>query len=170
VSLSEFEERETRMSQRHMILYPACCLGFMFFLVGCITPSTLLINDQGQIYRCSSYGAGGLGMAMASGIHSTCVNDMKKLGYVPLPPVRVGVELAPGTKRVTKILPNSGAARAGIQVDDEIIAVDGRPLGSVTDQARFLATKHEGDVVTITIERAGTRQSLPVPLSPWDSK
>jgi len=142
----------------------------MFFLVGCITPSTLLVNDEGKIYRCVSYGTGAYGMATAAGIHSTCVSDMKKLGYVSLPPVRLGIGYAPGTHHVGKIFPDSGAAKAGIQVGDEVVTVDGQPPGSITETMRFLATKHEGDIVIVMIERAGTRQSLPVTLLPWDDK
>jgi hypothetical protein len=89
-------------------------VGVLWGLAGCIPPSTLLVNDEGNVSRCASYGTGGYGMETAASLHTSCVTDMKELGDVPLPPVRMGVNYALATSRVEKVEADSGAARVAV--------------------------------------------------------
>lgn len=54
-------------------------------LVGCVTPSTLMVDDKGRAVRCSSAGYGLIGASLATSAHDDCVADMKRLGYRELP-------------------------------------------------------------------------------------
>lgn len=50
-------------------------------LVGCASPSQVMVNDQGQIIRCSSSGYGLMGAATAVSMTNSCIEDHKKMGY-----------------------------------------------------------------------------------------
>ena len=41
----------------------------LLLLFGCVTPSTILVNEKGQTIRCSAYGYGMMGIAVAEKIH-----------------------------------------------------------------------------------------------------
>src|SRR5438093_4958035 len=47
-----------RLARRASLLGTFCLLASAATLAGCVTPSTLLINDQGQVIRCSAQGWG----------------------------------------------------------------------------------------------------------------
>src|SRR5262245_57001295 len=138
---------------------PVLLGGVLWSLSGCMPPSTLFVNDEGNVSRCASYGTGGYGMETAASLHTSCVNDLKQLGYVSVPPVRMGVHYALATSRVEKVEADSGAARAGIRVGDTLVTIDGKPPGTATERMRSLATKQAGDMVLVVIERNGARRS-----------
>ncbi|MDE5813332.1 MAG: site-2 protease family protein, partial [Muribaculaceae bacterium] len=70
--------------------------------------------------------------------------------------------------RITQVMPGEGAAKAGIEAGDEIIAINDTPTPSLT---KFLATLqgHENDTVRVTVVRpneiATDTLRLPVALS-----
>ena len=61
---------------------------------------------------------------------------------------------------VSKIEPDSPAARAGIQVGDVITAVDGKPLRSSWDLRRAIAPHGKGDTANLTVVRDRREQRL----------
>jgi len=66
---------------------------------------------------------------------------------------------------ITGVMPNTPAAKAGLQAQDVIIAVDDRPLGD--NYSLFTALLHykPGDNVTLKIMRGGKEQTLTVALT-----
>ena len=70
------------------------------------------------------------------------------LGLVPYVPAAVGV-----------VSPDSPAARAGLQVGDEIEAVDGEPVRSFTALAGLLSPR-PGEAVTLSVRRGDRRLAL----------
>ena len=72
-------------------------------LSGCTTPSTMLVNDQGQIMRCAASGWGWIGTPQALLIHQKCVDDLKSIGYVEMVPG------APQSKRSVPIVIAGGS-------------------------------------------------------------
>ena len=128
----------------------------MVALAGC-TPSTMLVGSHGDVQRCSAYGwgLGGIGMAML--IHSSCVSDLKKIGYVELPNVIIGIDAAWDEKyphRLTQVV--DPAESAGIKEGDLLISIDGKAIKTATDLMRILSSKNPGDNVSVLIEREGS--------------
>lgn len=140
----------------------ACCVG----LGGCVTPSTLLVNDDGDVKRCSAYGYGAMGVATAGGIHSGCVADMKKLGYMPLSDVTTGIHAPKGSTVIDRFTPGSQAPAAGLRVGDTVRTINGAPPVPATGLMRALAGKQVGDTVPVIFERDGQVRTADVPLIP----
>ena len=59
------------------------------------------------------------------------------------------------------VLADSAAARAGLQVDDRIVAIGGSPIGSFEDIQRIVAAR-PAERLTLTVQRGGATLDLPV--------
>src|SRR5579884_1587368 len=58
---------------------------------------------------------------------------------------------------IANVTPSSAAARAGIQPNDEIIAIDGHPVTRPAQMKHALGAKYEGDLVTVKV-RSGSKE------------
>lgn len=65
---------------------------------------------------------------------------------------------------VANVLPSSAAAEAAIMPGDVLISGNGEPFNSVDDLIKFTAD-NRGQKVDVTVDRAGSQQSIPVNLS-----
>ena len=65
------------------------------------------------------------------------------------------------------VLPNSPAAKAGLQANDIITAVDGQPITSEFNLSDAIQRKLPGDTVSLTILRDGKEQTIRVTLTEW---
>ncbi|MDX1655230.1 MAG: ChaN family lipoprotein [Candidatus Competibacteraceae bacterium] len=80
-----------------------------------------------------------------------------------LPPAgRLGVMLEDMV--VQEVLPDSGAARAGVRPDDRILAVDGRSVNDFTELRLALQDRRPEETVSLRVERAGSHLPLEVTL------
>jgi regulator of sigma E protease len=61
--------------------------------------------------------------------------------------------------RVAEVSPNSAAAAAGFQVNDKIVAVNGRPMQGFNDVLQLIRVRG-GVETTFTVERGGVRTQL----------
>jgi S1-C subfamily serine protease len=125
------------------------------------------VNDDGQVNRCAatSWGWGLAGAAAAAGARKAnveCAEDLRRLGFVPLPPVKTGLLMKGHPLRVERIEPGLPAETAGIQVGDTVLEADGHPIAKFTDFASVLSTKQPGETMMIRIERNGERRMLTV--------
>ncbi len=66
--------------------------------------------------------------------------------------------------RVSQVMPNSPAQKAGLQVDDVITGFDGKPVNSFEDLGNFLNRKKPGDKVVLEIQRGDEVLKLDVML------
>lgn len=75
---------------------------------------------------------------------------------------RLGIVMGdePGQPTIRGIWPDSGAAAAGIQLGDRIVAVDGRNEVSRTTVIEMLRGMFPGETVRLTIDREGTTLDL----------
>ncbi len=78
---------------------------------------------------------------------------------------------------VDAVQPDSPAARAGLQVGDVVIAVEGAPTKSARDVIAALADHKKGDTVMIEVVRAGKQVGLkatldrdPAPVPTFDGR
>jgi hypothetical protein len=53
-------------------------------LAGCVAPSQMMVNGQGQMVRCSATGWGYIGAPLAYHPKNVCVADYEKIGYRPI--------------------------------------------------------------------------------------
>jgi regulator of sigma E protease len=60
-----------------------------------------------------------------------------------------------------EVLADSAAARAGLQTDDTIVAIDGTPINSFEDIQRIV-TVHPAEKLTVTIRRGDVTRDIPV--------
>ena len=65
---------------------------------------------------------------------------------------------------IVEIADGSGAADSDLRVGDVIVAVDDTDITDPTSLGAEVAKYQPGDVVTVTVERNGTTQDVPVTL------
>lgn len=85
--------------------------------------------------------------------------DQNKDNNVP----SLGIRLAQGgtTAKIAGVLRGSAAWVDGLNVNDEITAIDGQPI---TDPKKMLEGKNVGDKITVTVTRDGQSLQIPVTL------
>ncbi|MEP2774536.1 MAG: PDZ domain-containing protein [Luteolibacter sp.] len=67
--------------------------------------------------------------------------------------------------KIANVQPEYGAAEAGLQSGDVILAVEGRPISGLQELRNALTNKHPGDTVELLIESAGKEMTVSVLLS-----
>jgi serine protease Do len=72
----------------------------------------------------------------------------------------VSVETAKNGVKIIQIQPDSAAAKAGLKVNDRIVAVNGRPIEDPESLINRLGKTKPGDVVTVRIQRDEEELSL----------
>ena len=134
-------------------------------LTACTTPSTMMVNRDGKVLRCSSYGYGNLvAIGAAEGIHSSCVRDARMVGFEPIPPVTTGINYDPKSMpvRVTQVA--GPAQAAGVKVGDIVVEFEGKPVEDHMLIVRYLNTKRAGESVTVKVRRGDELLSFPLTL------
>jgi C-terminal processing protease CtpA/Prc len=85
-------------------------------------------------------------------------------------PGTIGALLGKGTdgKLFVRGVPaGQGADRAGLAVEDEIVAIDGRPVKEMSpDEVRLAVRGEVGSTVVLTVDRGGQRREVRVSRSP----
>jgi hypothetical protein len=131
-----------------------------------------ILDEQGQVVRTATVGlAGGWGGARASSPGNAAVAAppaRPMLGVTleePGEPLVKHLRLAPGrTTMLTSIVPDSPAAKAGLETYDLIVAIAGRDDASPEAIRDFLAGAKVGDAVTLAVIRGGERREVAVTL------
>jgi predicted metalloprotease with PDZ domain len=72
-----------------------------------------------------------------------------------------------GKMTVTSVLRNAPAWKYGLNVNDEIVAIDGYRVG--TDISPFINTKNMGDTLKLLISRDGLMHELNLQLEPYST-
>jgi S1-C subfamily serine protease len=62
---------------------------------------------------------------------------------------------------VSAVQPDSAAARAGIQVGDKVVAVDGKPVPNVSALEHAVGPKYEGDTIAVKVQRGDKEVDVP---------
>jgi len=133
--------------------------------------NTAVLRDPG-----GSGGAEGIGFAIAANTIKPIVEELRKAGGGPIR--TSGAFLGVGTVTVTpdiatrlsltidrgaivqSVEPGSAADRAGMLVNDVIVAFDGTPVTSVADVSRIIRSKKPGDKLKVDIVRDGKKQTI----------
>lgn len=143
-----------------------------------------LINTYGQVIGINtikigafadSAGVEGLGFAIPSATVKDIVTQIISQGYVSGRP-RLGITgesislfyqryyRLPAGLFVTDITPGSNVEKAGLEVGDVLISVDGNKVYSQNDLDTLLYQYSAGDVVTLVIYRGGRTMQADIPL------
>ncbi|MBW3664506.1 MAG: trypsin-like peptidase domain-containing protein [Actinobacteria bacterium] len=140
-----------------------------------VDASGRLIGINTAIFSATG-GNEGVGFAIAAAEAIAVADELIEHGFVEHALLGVtGVDLTPsvaeelglevdGGAVVDAVEPGSGAAEAGLQPDDIIIAVDGEPLRSMTQLVVVIRQHRVGDVLELTIVRDGRRERVEVEL------
>jgi carboxyl-terminal processing protease len=68
---------------------------------------------------------------------------------------------------VRGIPPGQGADRAGLEIDDEILAIDGQSVKEMSqDDVRKAVRGNVGSTITLTVDRGGRKRDVKVQRSP----
>lgn len=129
---------------------------FVCLSAGCVSHSQIMMNPQGEVIRCASWGYGVVGIGMADHNQSICIRDHKLLGYVEIEKVgAIGVGLSKdGLPFIIQVMKNSPAEKAGLVIGDKIMAINGQKVERV-DIARPLLFDRPGTALEIQIVREG---------------
>ena len=65
---------------------------------------------------------------------------------------------------ITEVVPASAAAKAGLEVGDVVLQIDGKKVGTASDVRTLVTARAAGDKVSIRISRAGQEQTVEVTL------
>jgi serine protease Do len=127
-------------------------------IVGCASYSQIMINAQGQMYRCGSYGSGLIGIAHANQINEDCIQSMRSAGYIELEKAGViGATFANQTEADTiltiiKVADNSPASASGIRQGDVLASINGQRVRKIAD-AKVLLFGFAGTKLSIVVRR-----------------
>lgn len=78
----------------------------------------------------------------------------------------LGLKEGEGVK-VSNVQGDSAAEKAGLEIDDVVLSVDGKAVGSLDDLRGIITSKKEGDTVAMTYLRGKDKKTVKVKLGPW---
>ena len=95
----------------------------------------MLINSEGQIQRCSTYGSMILGMYLEENEFYECVKVYKSLGFLEIESAgSIGIACSfDSIFTVTQIIANSSAATSQIGIGDKLVSIDDTNIKSIYD-------------------------------------
>jgi len=138
------------------------CLILFWLLLssGCVSPSTLLVNRDGQVFRCATTGygygiAGAIAIGAAQSAHDACVRDAQRVGFIKLPEAFAGIYFDPKARPLRVENVTSPAQEAGIQKDDVLLELDGTKIENAFGVLQQMSKKQVGDVLRVRIARNG---------------
>jgi serine protease Do len=143
-----------------------------------------LVNVDGDVVGVNTFilsqsgGNEGLGFAIPCGVVNIVYQQLRKFGHLHRPEIGVSVQtitptMAEGLKLprnfgviVSDVLPDGPAESAGVHIGDVLLAIDGKPAGSVPYVAFYLLSRESGDKVHLDVLRGNHRLGFDVPLMP----
>lgn len=130
-------------------------LSLLCLVYGCSAPSTMLVNDEGQLQRCAAAGHGLVRAQLADPNHNNCVSAFKRVGFFEIPTGQLGaaIDFESVPPEVTSVSLDSPAAKAGLAEGDVIISIDGYAVPTLRKLYEVLGRKKPGDTVAIHVKR-----------------
>ena len=141
-----------------------------------------LINTAGELVGINTFiltesgGSQGLGFAIPSSVVEFVYHELRKSGRVHrsvigavlqdiTPDLATGLAL--GKQRgviVADVSPDSTAEKAGLKIQDILLTLDGRPIGSVPLAEMIISTRPSGATVTLGVLRGSQKVNLTIPV------
>jgi serine protease Do len=141
-----------------------------------------LVNVDGEVVGINTFiltqsgGNEGLGFAIPSGIVAVAYPQLLRYGHLHRGEIGIRVQtitpnLAAGlglpTDRgviVSDVVPGSPAEQAGLKIQDIILSMNDKPVGSLPIFAMYMLMSHKGDLVKIRFLRGSERMQVEVPV------
>ena len=129
-----------------------------------------LINQYGEVIginsvKLSTTGVEGMGFAIAISEAKPIIDDLMASGYVTgRPLVGIGIKDTGYGLFIGSVSEGSGAAEAGLKVNDMILEVDGQKVSSTEEVNEIRDKKKAGDYLTFKILRDGETMEVQVRL------
>ena len=170
----EVESNEMSLIQTDAAISPGNSGGGLFNgqgeLIGIVNAKSGSTTNTGEATN-----AEGLGFAIPINTAMDIAQDLIENGYVKRPALGVTVITVTQDNAmqfgvsdygvyIYQITPGSGAANAGLQVGDRIIAIDDNSVSQSSDLTGYLQQKAVGDTVNLQIERDGKMATYQVVL------
>ncbi len=136
-----------------------------------------LFNMRGEVIGMNTAIAGlgtGIGFAVPANMIKSLLPRLEKGQAIVRGWLGLAIQdLTPGVARalnaptakgalVADVTQGTPAAKAGMRVEDVVVALDGRPVASAADLSAAVAAKAPGTGVTLSLIRAGKKVELPV--------
>lgn len=124
--------------------------------------SAILSNATGD----QRPGSIGIGFAIPITQAKVIADQIMETGHATYPTAGVQVTNAGNRQgaRVVQLEPGSPAASAGLEEDDVVIKIDGRPVTTMVEFIVAVRSHRPGDEVTVTYNRSGTPEETKVTL------
>ncbi len=141
-----------------------------------------LVDVDGNVVGLNTFiftqggGSEGIGFAIPSSVVNHVIQQLKQFGHVHrkvvgavVQPITLGLAEALHLPRdhgmiVADILPGGPAEKAGLKIQDIVVAVDGRPMESVPQFASFLLLHDQGDKLKVDVLRGQEKITLEIPV------
>jgi serine protease Do len=142
-----------------------------------------LVNVDGELVGINTFilsqsgGNEGLGFAIPSGVVAVAYPQLRKFGHLHRGEIGIHVQsitpsLAAGLGLamdqgviVSDVLPGSPAEMAGLKVQDIILSLDDKPVGSLPVFGLYMLMSRAGDRMKIRVLRGGEEMQLEVPVA-----
>jgi S1-C subfamily serine protease len=124
-----------------------------------------LIGPDGRVIGISSRVEGTMGFAVPVNTARDVVGQIERGVRIVRPYIGLTGTDTSGGVQVTEVHAGGPAEAAGLQVDDLIESIDGRPATSFADLLATVDRHSPGDTVTLTVVRSGTQGDVNVKLS-----
>ncbi len=130
--------------------------------------NTAIITESGR-YE-------GYSFAVPSNLVRKVIKDLKEFGEVKRGFLGINIKQVDDTEAkrlglskpngvcITRVVKNSGAAIAGLQIDDVILKINNKPINSTPELQELVARFHPGNKLVIDVFREGRVQQLTVQL------
>ena len=121
-------------------------------------------------------GSEGLGFAIPSSVAIHVYRQLKQFGHVHRQVVGASVQtITPGMAEalnlpqkhgvfVSDILPGGPAEKAGLNIQDVILAVDGNPMQSLPQFESYLLLRDTGDTLKMEVLRGNEKKAFEIPV------
>lgn len=129
-----------------------------------------LINQYGEVIginsvKLSTTGVEGMGFAIAISEAKPIINELMQSGYVTgRPLVGIGIAETRYGLFITSVQEGSGAEKAGLKIDDMILAVDDQEVDSTSEINEIRDKKKPGDTLKFKILRERNTMEINVKL------
>jgi len=147
-----------------------------------------LVNTRGELVGINTFilsetgGSQGLGFAIPSSLVKFVYGELRKYGRVHrsiigaslqeiTPDLAAGLSLS---RRegvvVSDVLPGGPAAKAGLKIQDVIVALDGKPIGALPIAEMIISTKPAGAMAKLEVMRGDQKIALDIPVAEQKEK
>ncbi len=129
-----------------------------------------LLNADGEVVGINTLvrsGPGaGLGFAIPINRAQTIARQLVATGRASHPVIGIGLADGPNGPVIRSVQPGGPASKAGLQPDDQIVSIDGKPMNDAADVVSAIDRKGVGRLLTMTIDRGKAR--VEISLKPMD--